>query len=72
MLGINIEATVRLAQAPSIPVIASWVAWPTCIDIERCAVESGRREGVICGQPSISGDLDFCWAAQAGADELTV
>ena len=69
--GINIEATVRLAQALSIPVIASG-GLAGMADIEQlCAVESEGVEGVICGRAIYSGDLDFA-AAQARADELTV
>jgi phosphoribosylformimino-5-aminoimidazole carboxamide ribotide isomerase len=67
--GINIEATVRLAQALSIPVIASG-GLSDLADIERlCAVEDEGVEGVICGRAIYSGDLDFA-AAQARADEL--
>ena len=67
--GINIDATVNLAQALSIPVIASG-GLSNMADIERlCAVESEGVEGVICGRAIYSGDLDFA-AAQARADEL--
>ena len=67
--GINIEATVRLAQALNIPVIASG-GLSGMADIDRlCAVESDGIEGVICGRAIYSGDLDFT-AAQARADEL--
>jgi phosphoribosylformimino-5-aminoimidazole carboxamide ribotide isomerase len=67
--GINIEATVRLAQALTIPVIASG-GLSNMADIERlCAVETDGVEGVICGRAIYSGDLDFA-AAQARADEL--
>ena len=67
--GINIEATVRLAQALNIPVIASG-GLSGMADIDRlCAVESDGIEGVICGRAIYSGDLDFA-AAQARADEL--
>ena len=69
--GINIEATVRLAQALSIPVIASG-GLAGMEDIERlCAVEDEGVAGVICGRAIYSGDLDFA-AAQARADELAV
>jgi phosphoribosylformimino-5-aminoimidazole carboxamide ribotide isomerase len=68
--GINIDATVKLAQALSIPVIASG-GLSNMADIEQlCAVESEGVEGVICGRAIYSGDLDFA-AAQARADELT-
>ena len=67
--GINIEATVKLAQALTIPVIASGGLGSMC-DIEQlCAVEKEGVEGVICGRAIYSGDLDFA-AAQARADEL--
>ena len=68
--GINIDATVKLAQALTIPVIASGGLSNMC-DIEQlCAVESEGVEGVICGRAIYSGDLDFA-AAQARADALT-
>ena len=67
--GINIDATVKLAQALTIPVIASGGLGRMC-DIEQlCAVESEGVEGVICGRAIYSGDLDFA-AAQARADTL--
>ena len=67
--GINIDATVRLAQALSIPVIASG-GLSNMNDIEQlCAVEDEGVEGVICGRAIYSGDLDF-EAAQRRADEL--
>lgn len=67
--GINIEATVKLAQALTIPVIASG-GLGSMQDIEQlCAVESEGVEGVICGRAIYSGDLDFA-AAQARADAL--
>ncbi len=63
--GINIDATVRLAQALTIPVIASG-GLGSMADIEQlCAVESEGVEGVICGRAIYSGDLDFA-ARQAG------
>ena len=69
LTGINIEATVRLAQALSIPVIASG-GLSNMADIEAlCAVEDEGIEGVICGRAIYSGDLDF-EAAQDRADEL--
>jgi phosphoribosylformimino-5-aminoimidazole carboxamide ribotide isomerase len=69
LTGINIEATVRLAQALTIPVIASG-GLSNMADIEAlCAVEGEGVEGVICGRAIYSGDLDF-EAAQARADEL--
>ena len=67
--GINIEATVKLAQALTIPVIASG-GLSNMADIESlCAVEDEGVEGVICGRAIYTGDLDF-EAAQLRADEL--
>ena len=67
--GINIDATVKLAQALTIPVIASG-GLSNMKDIEGlCAVEDEGVEGVICGRAIYSGDLDF-EKAQARADEL--
>ncbi|WDD96132.1 1-(5-phosphoribosyl)-5-[(5-phosphoribosylamino)methylideneamino]imidazole-4-carboxamide isomerase [Burkholderia sp. FERM BP-3421] len=67
--GINIEATVKLAQAVGIPVIASG-GLSNLTDIEQlCEVEEDGVEGVICGRAIYSGDLDFA-AAQRRADEL--
>ena len=67
--GINIDATVKLAQALTIPVIASG-GLSNMADIEQlCEVEDEGVEGVICGRAIYSGDLDFA-AAQARADEL--
>ncbi|AFI67942.1 dihydrouridine synthase family protein [Burkholderia pseudomallei MSHR5613] len=67
--GINIEATVKLAQAVGIPVIASG-GLSNIVDIEKlCEVEDEGIEGVICGRAIYSGDLDFA-AAQKRADEL--
>ncbi|MBL8277507.1 MAG: 1-(5-phosphoribosyl)-5-[(5-phosphoribosylamino)methylideneamino]imidazole-4-carboxamide isomerase [Pelomonas sp.] len=69
LTGINIEATVKLAQALTIPVIASG-GLSDIADIERlCAVESEGVEGVICGRSIYTGALDFA-AAQRRADEL--
>ena len=69
LTGINIEATVKLAQSLSIPVIASG-GLSDMADIERlCAVEGEGVDGVICGRSIYSGALDFA-AAQARADEL--
>src|SRR6201994_1290900 len=67
--GINIDATVRLAQALTIPVIASGGLSNMAAIDKLCAVESDGVEGVICGRAIYSGDLDFA-AAQARADEL--
>jgi len=67
--GINIDATVRLARAVKIPVIASG-GLSNLADIEAlCEVEVEGIEGVICGRAIYSGDLDFT-AAQTLADKL--
>jgi phosphoribosylformimino-5-aminoimidazole carboxamide ribotide isomerase len=67
--GINIEATVKLAQALTVPVIASG-GLSNLADIEKlCAVEGEGVEGVICGRAIYSGDLDFA-VAQKRADDL--
>ncbi len=67
--GINIDATVKLAQALTIPVIASG-GLAGIADIEKlCAVQDEGIEGVICGRAIYTGDLDF-EAGQARADEL--
>jgi phosphoribosylformimino-5-aminoimidazole carboxamide ribotide isomerase len=69
LTGINIEATVKLAQALSIPVIASG-GLHNIDDIRKlCDVESEGVEGVICGRSIYTGDLDF-EAGQRLADEL--
>ena len=69
LTGINIEATVKLAQALTIPVIASG-GLAGIAEIEQlCAVESEGIEGVICGRSIYTGALDFS-QAQRRADEL--
>ncbi len=69
LTGINIEATVKLAQSLSIPVFASG-GLASMADIDKlCAVQGDGIEGVICGRSIYSGALDFA-AAQARADEL--
>ena len=68
LTGINIDATVKLANSMSSPVIASG-GLSNMDDIRKlCAVEDEGVEGVICGRAIYSGDLDFA-AAQAWADE---
>ncbi|ARU31155.1 1-(5-phosphoribosyl)-5-[(5-phosphoribosylamino)methylideneamino] imidazole-4-carboxamide isomerase [mine drainage metagenome] len=68
--GVNIEATVKLAQALTIPVIAS--GGITNLDDVRklCAVEHEGIMGAITGRAIYEGTLDFT-AAQALADELS-
>ena len=64
-----VDATVKLAHALTIPVIASG-GLSNMADIDQlCAVEDDGVEGVICGRAIYSGDLDF-EKAQARADEL--
>jgi phosphoribosylformimino-5-aminoimidazole carboxamide ribotide isomerase len=70
LTGINIEATVKLAEALTIPVIASG-GLSSIADVERlCAVADVGIDGVICGRAIYSGDLDFA-TAQMKADELS-
>ena len=70
LTGINIDATVRLAQGLTIPVIASG-GLSSMADVEAlCAVEKEGIEGVICGRAIYTGALDFA-AAQARADALS-
>ena len=69
LTGINIDATVKLAQALTIPVFASG-GLAGIADIEKlCAVEDEGVEGVICGRSIYTGALDFT-RAQTRADEL--
>jgi phosphoribosylformimino-5-aminoimidazole carboxamide ribotide isomerase len=69
LTGINIDATVKLAQALTIPVIASG-GLSNMQDLERlCAVQGEGITGVICGRSIYTGALDFA-AAQLRADEL--
>ena len=69
LTGINIEATLKLAQALTIPVIASG-GLSDIADIDRlCAIEFEGVSGVICGRAIYSGALDFT-AAQRRADTL--
>jgi len=68
--GVNVEATVRLAQSLLIPVIASGgIASMSDIDA-LCAVEHEGVTGAITGRAIYEGTLDFR-AAQARADELS-
>jgi len=69
LTGINIDATVKLAKALTIPVFASG-GLSNLADIERlCAVASDGIEGVICGRSIYTGALDFA-AGQTLADSL--
>jgi phosphoribosylformimino-5-aminoimidazole carboxamide ribotide isomerase len=67
--GVNVEATVELAKAVKIPVIASGGVGGLT-DIERlCAVESDGVEAVVLGRSLYEGTLDFR-EAQLRADAL--
>jgi phosphoribosylformimino-5-aminoimidazole carboxamide ribotide isomerase len=67
MTGVNIEATVRLAQALTVPVIASG-GLNSVEDIRRlCAVESEGITGAITGRAIYEGKLDFAEALKAAA-----
>jgi phosphoribosylformimino-5-aminoimidazole carboxamide ribotide isomerase len=67
LVGVNIEATVRLAQALTIPVIASG-GLSDLEDVKRlCAIESEGVAGAIAGRAIYAGKLDFA-AAQKLAD----
>ncbi len=62
--GVNIEATVRLAQAVSVPVIASGGV-STLDDIDQLlGVESEGIGGVILGRSLYEGTLDFAAAVE--------
>ena len=62
--GVNIEATVRLAQAVSVPVIASGGV-STLDDIDRLlGVEDEGIGGVILGRSLYEGTLDFAAAVE--------
>jgi phosphoribosylformimino-5-aminoimidazole carboxamide ribotide isomerase len=68
--GVNVDATVRLAQALRIPVIASG-GIANLGDIDAlCAVEGEGVMGAITGRAIYEGTLDFR-AAQARAEELS-
>ena len=69
MAGVNIEATVRLAQALSVPVIAS--GGLTTLDDVRAllAVESEGITGCIAGRAIYEGKLDFAAALKLCAGE---
>ena len=68
--GVNIEATVRLAQHVRVPVIASGGV-ASLEDIRAlCAVQDEGIDGAILGRSLYEGTLQFA-AAQALADELS-
>lgn len=70
MSGVNVEATVRLADSVSIPVIASG-GITNIEDIRKlCEVADSGIVGAITGRAIYEGTLDFA-AAQKLADELS-
>ena len=69
MTGVNIEATVRLAQALSVPVIASG-GLNSLDDVRRlCEVEPEGITGCIAGRAIYEGKLDFAQAIKVAAGE---
>ena len=70
LTGINIDATVKLAQSLRVPVIASG-GFSSLDDIRKlCEVESEGIFATIAGRAIYDGTLDFA-AAQAEADRLS-
>jgi phosphoribosylformimino-5-aminoimidazole carboxamide ribotide isomerase len=66
--GINIEATLKLAQAVSIPIIASG-GLTSMVDIDAlCAIENDGVMGVIAGRAIYNGNINLA-DAQKYADE---
>ena len=69
MQGVNVGATVRLAQAVSIPVIASGGV-STLDDVKAlCAVEKEGITGAIIGRALYDGAIDLAAAQQIAAGE---
>ena len=69
MSGVNIEATVKLAQSVNIPIIASG-GLTNLDDIHAlCAVEKEGVSGAITGRAIYEGSIDFA-QAQKLADSL--
>jgi phosphoribosylformimino-5-aminoimidazole carboxamide ribotide isomerase len=69
MTGVNIEATVRLAQALSVPVIASG-GLNSLDDVRRlCEVESEGVTGCVAGRAIYEGKLDFAEALKLAAGD---
>ena len=68
MTGLNIDATVELARALTVPVIASG-GITSIKDIERlCAVEEEGVAGAITGRAIYEGTLDFTAAQKLARD----
>jgi len=69
MTGVNIEATVRLAKALTVPVIASG-GLTSLEDVKKlCEVESEGITGCITGRAIYEGKLDFAQAMKVAAGE---
>jgi len=69
MTGVNIEATVRLAQALAIPVIASG-GLNSLEDVRKlCEVEGEGITGAITGRAIYEGKLDFAEALKIATGE---
>ena len=69
MTGVNIDATVRLAQALTVPVIASG-GLNNLDDLRKlCAVEAEGITGCITGRAIYEGKLDFAEALKVAAGE---
>ncbi len=68
--GVNIDATVRLAQHVKIPIIASGGVTDLADIRALCEVEDEGVEGAILGRSIYEGTLDFA-AAQGLADEYS-
>jgi len=69
MTGVNIDATVRLAQALAIPVIASG-GLNSLDDVRRlCEVEAEGITGAITGRAIYEGTLDFAEALKVASGE---
>jgi len=69
MTGVNIEATVRLAQSLVVPVIASG-GLNSLDDIRRlCAVESEGITGAITGRAIYEGKIDFAEAIKVASGD---
>lgn len=70
MAGVNMDATLKLAKAVKVPIIASGGVY-SIKDVEAlCAVQNEGIEAVICGRSIYEGTLDL-QSAQLRADELT-
>ena len=70
MGGVNVEATVKLAQAVRIPIIASGGVHNLKDVEDLCAVQDEGIEGVVCGRSIYEGTLDLA-QAQLRADALS-